>query len=235
MLGAVQPSVDGAECSELVAQPKRLGVLIYLAASTPVGLCSRDKLVDMFWPELDHEHARNALSQALHFIRHCLDEGVLVTRGRSEVGLTEGFRCDVREFDAAIQAGRLAAALDLYRGEFLSGFHVANSPEFDDWVLTRRAHLRSTATDSATTLATSAEAAGRLVEAAHWFRRALGISPFNERILRQLLWLLDRLGDRGAAAAAYQQFADRLARKLDVQPSPETKRLMARVRGRSDR
>jgi DNA-binding SARP family transcriptional activator len=72
-----------------------------------------------------------------------------------------------------------------------------------------------------------------LAEAARWFRRALEISPFNERILRQLLWLLDRLGDRGAAAAAYQQFADRLARNLNVQPSPETMHLMDPIRGRS--
>jgi DNA-binding SARP family transcriptional activator len=81
-----------------------------------------------------------------------------------------------------------------------------------------------------------------LAEAAQWFRRAQGISPYNERILRQLLWLLDRLGDRAMAVAAYDramavaaydQFADRLARDLDLQPSPETVRLMTRIRGRN--
>jgi DNA-binding SARP family transcriptional activator len=73
-----------------------------------------------------------------------------------------------------------------------------------------------------------------LAEAAQWFRRAQGISPYNERILRQLLWLLDRLGDRAMAVAAYDQFADRLARDLDLQPSPETVRLMTRIRGRNE-
>ena len=59
----------GAELRSVLAQPKRLALLGYLAAATPPGPQRPDTLLGLFWPELDDEHARNALSKAVHFLR----------------------------------------------------------------------------------------------------------------------------------------------------------------------
>jgi len=89
----------------------------------------RDSLVALFWPELDQEHARAALRQALHGLRHALGDGVLVTRGDEDIGLdAERIRCDVVEFERAAVAGQLADALDLYRGDLLEGFFIRGAP-----------------------------------------------------------------------------------------------------------
>src|SRR6266545_5141968 len=77
----------GHELKSVLAQPKRVALLAYLAAATPRRLHRRDSLVALFWPELDQEHARAALRQALHGLRHALGDGVLVPRGDDDVGL----------------------------------------------------------------------------------------------------------------------------------------------------
>src|SRR3989475_4150125 len=80
MLGAMSLlGADGHDLRAVLAQPKRVALLAYLAV-TP-RFHRRDSLVALFWPDLDQEHARAALRQALHGLRRALGEGVLVTRG----------------------------------------------------------------------------------------------------------------------------------------------------------
>src|SRR5205809_5579888 len=81
----------GREVKSLLTRPRRLALLAYLAAATPRGLHRRDSLLALFWPELDQEHARAALRQALHVVRDALGADVIVTRGDEDVG-SDGVR-----------------------------------------------------------------------------------------------------------------------------------------------
>src|SRR6266446_227044 len=224
---------SGRELSSVLAQPKRVALLAYLVAATPRRLHRRDSLLALFWPELDQEHARAALRQALHGLRHALGDGVLVTRGDEDIGLdAERIRCDVVEFARAAEVGRLADALDLYRGDLLEGFFIRGAPEFEQWLEDERARLKAVALRSATQLAERSEGHGDLAEAAQWSRRALRIAPLDEPALRRLMKTLDRLGDRAGALEAYETFAKRLTTELEADPAPETLALAGAVRER---
>ncbi len=224
---------DGREFTSVLAQPKRVALLAYLAASTPRRLHRRDSLVALFWPELDQEHARAALRQALHGLRHALGDGVLVTRGDEDIGLdAERIRCDVVEFEGAAEAGRLVDALDLYRGDLLEGFFIRGAPEFEQWLENERARLKTVALRSATVLGEQCEGRSGLAESAQWARRALRIAPLDEPTLRRLMKTLDRLGDRAGALDGYEVFARRLRAELDAEPAPETRALADAVRAR---
>src|SRR6266487_1928064 len=155
ILGALNLlSADGHELKSILAQPKRVALLAYLAVATPRRLHRRDSLVALFWPELDQEHARAALRQALHGLRHALGDDVLVSRGDEDIGLDDArIRCDVVEFERAAEAGRLADALDLYRGDLLEGFFIRGAPAFEQWVEDERVRLKAVALRSATLLA----------------------------------------------------------------------------------
>jgi hypothetical protein len=113
LLGTVNlTSEDGREARSLIGQPRRLALQAYLAAATPRGIQRRDRLLTLFWPELDEGCARAALRQALHVLREELGPRVLVSRGHEEVGLDfDVVRCDVAEFDCAVAAGRMTEAL----------------------------------------------------------------------------------------------------------------------------
>src|SRR5438876_9645003 len=132
MLGRLSlTAADGREMRTLLGQPRRFALLAYLAAATPPGFHRRDSLLALFWPELDQEHARTALRQALRVLRAALGSGVLVNRGDEDVGLDfEQVWSDVAAFVHAIAAGEWREAMDLYRAPLLEGFLMSDVPDF---------------------------------------------------------------------------------------------------------
>ena len=224
---------DGAELRSVLAQPKRLALLAYLAVATPTGFHRRDTLVAVFWPELDHEHARAALRKALHALRHELGDGIVVTRGDEDVMLApEGFWCDAPEFERLLAEGRRPEALELYRGDLLTGLYISGAPEFERWLELERARLRTQAAAAAWAHASEAEARGEDMTALHGARRALLLSPDDEGAVRRMIGLLDRVGDRAGALHVYEEFTRQLAEDYAAEPSAETKALIEEVRQR---
>ena len=141
---------DGHEVSALLAQPKRIALLAYLAVATPRGFHRRDKLLPLFWPEADQDHARTSLRKAVHGLRQALGDGTVLSRGDEEIGLDfSALRCDVAAFDQALNAGAAEEALTLYRGDLLSALHLPNCPEFERWVESERDRLLRRATEGA--------------------------------------------------------------------------------------
>src|SRR6185503_7465343 len=78
---------DDRDLRSVLAQPKRLALLIYLAAARPSGVHRRDELLALFWPDLDDTRARDALNQALRFLRQAVGADVFVRRGGEDVGV----------------------------------------------------------------------------------------------------------------------------------------------------
>src|ERR1700752_3107308 len=78
----------GHPVREILGQPKRLALLIYLAVECrrSGGPVARDQLLALFWPESDAAHARNTLSQALHQLRQTLRLEVIEMHGATAVG-----------------------------------------------------------------------------------------------------------------------------------------------------
>src|SRR6266571_1759796 len=105
MLGTLNlTGPGGRELRILLAQPRRLALLAYLAAATPQGFHRRDSLLALFWPELDQEHARAALRQALHVVRDALGADAVASRGDEEIGLAfDHVSCDVGAFERAVE------------------------------------------------------------------------------------------------------------------------------------
>ncbi|MFQ5889162.1 MAG: protein kinase [Gemmatimonadota bacterium] len=234
LLGSLElVAPDGRRLLSVLAQPKRVALMAYLAVGGDLGFKRRDSLLGVFWAELDQEHARHALRQAVYVLRRALGTDVLVSRGDEEIGLSgEVVWCDAIAFERAAAAGHVEEALDLYQGDLLPGFFLADAPEFERWLESERERLRELASDGAWAVARIREEEGNPTGAAHWARRAFELAPFDEGALRRLIELLDRLGDRAGAVRAYEQFARTLHEEYRTEPSPETQRLIRRVRER---
>lgn len=212
-------------------QTKRLVLLAYLAAAPAGGFRRRDTLLGLFWPELDQEHARGSLRQALHTLRKALGDGAIVTRGEGEIGLDPTrVTTDARALEAYLAAGSPAEALAQYRGDFLDGVFVAEaSPELEEWIAGERLRLRRVAAKAAWAAAEAPTGSG---ETGQLVRRAVQLSGADEAALRKGIALLDRMGDRAAAAALFEEFSVRMGRELDVEPSVESQAAIQVVRGR---
>lgn len=228
-------ATDGREVLAVLQQPKRLGLLAYLAADPPRRYHRRDSLLALFWPDLDEGHARATLRRSLHFLRGALGPDAIAGRGDEEVGVPdEALWCDTNALDHALRSGDPERATSLYRGAFLEGLHVEGAAsEFQDWLDRERDRLRRQASDAAALLMERAEREGRAADAARWARRALELAPDDESSLRRLLALLDRAGDRPGAIQSYEDFARRMAQDLELEPDPETRALAQSIRARA--
>ena len=227
---------QGRELRAIFSAPKRAALLTYLAIATPRGFHRRDTLLALLWPELDQEHARGALRQALHLIRRSMTDGALLAEGDDEIALDrEVFWCDAVAFEQLLDKGSVEEALALYRGELLEGFHLSGCLEFEHWLEDERRRLEGRAAHAAWSLVEQAEAQGNLAKAGEWARRATGFVPDDEAALRRLLALLDRAGDRAGAIREYEAFAKRLREEYEAEPAPETTALIESVRAREQR
>jgi DNA-binding SARP family transcriptional activator len=149
---------DGSEIRSVVAQPKRLALLAYLAAAARPVSHRRDTLLALFWPELDAAHGRAALNQAIRFLRKELGAEVLVSRGADALEIDASqLWCDAQAFRREFDAARFDEALDLYCGDLLEGFFAERSDGFEEWLERERAHLRSSAAKAARAVAEARE------------------------------------------------------------------------------
>jgi serine/threonine-protein kinase len=224
---------DGRELRSVLARPKLLALLAYLAAHAPGPFHRRDTLLALLWPEASDERARAALRQALYNLRNALGDAVLVGRGEDEVGLDSArFGSDVRDFEAALASGDREGALDLYRGDLLPGFFLPDAPEFERWLDERRSALRRRATEAACALVEDCSARGNAAATGRWGQRALELAPVDEAVTRLVIASLDRVGDRAGALAQHGAFARRLQTELGVEPSSETRALVEAIAAR---
>ena len=225
----------GRAVRDILAQPKRVALLLYLAVEGSRGPVSRDRVLALFWPESDETRARNALSQALHHLRQALGPGVIESQGVHTVGVDgERLWCDATVFSGALERGEHELALDLYRGDFCPTLFVSGAPDVEQWLDAQRRQLRGQALAALHTLAERLAGRGDAAGAARTARRALAMHPDDEGEVRTFLALLERAGDVTGALLAYQEHARRLGTELETEPAPETKRLVDAMRRRRE-
>ncbi len=112
----------------------------------------------------------------------------------------------------------LSAAIDLYRGDFLAGFSLKDSANFDDWQLAETESLRSEmelAFDRLVRCHIEQKELARGIGCAH---RWLKLDRSNETAHRHLIDLLARSGQRTAALRQYEQCVLALDEELGVAP-----------------
>jgi len=225
----------GAEVTRILRQPRRLALLAYLALARPRGFHRRDTLVALFWPELEEGRARHALGQAVYVLRRELGEGVVLSRGRAEIGLAqERVRCDAVLLEESLEQGSLEAAVELYRGDLLPGFFDSAAPAFERWLEEERELLRSRLHGALWSLSEQSEQSGDAERAVHWARRAVQHAPYDEPGVRRLMELLARLESGDVAIRAFEECADRLRHEYELEPSAETLALAAAIGAAAD-
>ena len=227
----------GHAVRDVLTQPKRVALLVYLAVEGRRAPVSRDRLLALFWPESDATRARNALSQSLHHLRQALGPDVVESQGAGAVALrTDALWCDAVVCAEALDRGDVELALDLYRGEFCPTLFVSGAPEAEEWLEGQRRRLRSAALAAARAHAERLAERGEAEAAVRAARRAFALHPEDESDVRALLALLDRCGDGAGALLAYRDFAQRMAASLEMAPAAETRRLVEAIRrGREPR
>jgi DNA-binding SARP family transcriptional activator len=204
----------------------------------------REKLADLFWPELDAERARRAINSAIWRLRKLLATQPESAGGQnlqtvgSETILRNAPWLDVdiwslqsltapvlKDLAAPLEPQRLAAItaiLHRYEGPFLDG-------DEGDWILEERERLHSIFLRTATIAVRSLGIAGQYHDAISLARHALRFDPFREELMRNLLVLLALDEQRCEAIRSYQHWSDLLKRELSIAPLPATRRVIEEI------
>jgi adenylate cyclase len=225
-LGGLRIERDGDEVVDLLVQPVRCALFLYLALERSA---TRDELLALLWPERDAERARHSLNQTLYELRRRLGEDWVESRGE-RLDVAAAVTVDALEFAVAVEAGRDEEALALYRGAFLEGVHPGGSPAFEAWVDRRRAQLDRAHRDLCRRLTTArleqGDARGALAVARRWAE----VDPLEDEAHHRIIELLAETGRRLEALRHYDAYRDLIARELDLEPLDQTKELVARLR-----
>ena len=161
LLGPFQAMLDGEPIAGFEANKVR-ALLAYLAVEAhrhPRGH-PRQALATLLWPDKPDGAALANLRNALANLRSAIGDRdatpsfLQITRETIQFNEASDHWLDVAAFQALVETAteetvgadrsahqRLQEAVALYRGDFLEGFFVRGSPQFEDWVLLLREKL----------------------------------------------------------------------------------------------
>ncbi len=229
VLGPAQVTVGGAPAPLELLWRKHLALLVYLARS-PRKSRTREHLIGLLWSDRDEKQARHSLSEGLRVLRRVLgDAGVQVDVDQVRLA-AEGVTLDCDRFAALAARGEWDAAAALVDGEFLEGLALPGANEFESWLGAERALWRAQALEAFVKSAEAQLAHGDTAAATRAALRAVGFDPTSEPAARTAMRALALAGDRAAALRVAEGLARALRDALNAAPSPETARLVERIR-----
>jgi DNA-binding SARP family transcriptional activator len=238
-LGRLAVSVGGQSRDGDWLQQRPGQVFRYLLASRS-GPQRSEAIASALWPERGPAAVANVRYCIFKLREHLAERGD--PAGSLVVRDAAGYRIDLRrvaldvdDFQSKMASGiaahrrgetaaaepMLAAALALYRGEFL-----ADDP-YADWAFSEREYLRSLAGKGLAALAQIALASGRLVGAGEHLQRLAELEPFDSHVHRMLIEVCLRRGRRTEALRHYHALRARLHRAFGEQPDFELASLAA--------
>jgi DNA-binding SARP family transcriptional activator len=226
-LGGLSLVRGEAPLTGAITQRRRLAILALLAVARDRGM-SREKLVAYLWPESDEERGRHVLNQLLYAQRREAGTPSLFV-GKKTLRLEPSLiATDVAEFESAVEAGDLEAAVASYGGVFLDGFHLKDAPEFEQWADGQRLRLSRLYASALVALAARASAAGDTPVAVRWWQHAAQHDPLDFQTARGMVEALITAGDRPAAAMAARRYEEMVRAELGVEPDPGLSNLLTR-------
>ena len=138
--------------------------------------------------------------------------------------------CDLWEFDAALGRDDREAAVAIYRGPFLNGFHLSDAEEFEQWADGERSRLARRYNQALEQLAEHEARGGNLLRATQWWGRLAKEDSYNSRIALRYMQGLEAAGDRAAALRHASVHSELLRTDLDAAPEREVVAFAERLR-----
>ena len=199
----------------------------------------REKILDLFWREVEPERARALLSKASWRIRELLTlqssldmrldstfNEVRLEIANTSVVDVHRFRAAARVLDlktATLDVEAIQCAVNLYNAPFLED-------RDDDWVLQERETLKSVYLYLLSVLMRTYVNMERAEHAIVCGRRILACDPLRESVHRLVMLLYVVNSQRGAALLQFERCRKALRDECDIEPMPRTHSLVKIMR-----
>ena len=239
LLGSIQVTLDGQPVTGFKSNKVR-ALLAYLAVEADMPH-RRETLAGLFWPEWPEREALGNLRYTLSDLRGAIGDRsakppfLIISRESIQFNTSSDYQLDVADLneslvDKSTSVDEQEKVLDLYKGRFLEGFSVEDSPAFEEWALLTREKLARQTSTIIHSLADFHEEQGDYKRAQSVAWRQLELEPWDETAHQQLIRTLALSGQRSAALAQYESCRKILNEELNVEPSDEMKELYDQIR-----
>lgn len=241
LLGAFAVRVDGKQIhTDLGPSGRRLAAYLF---SCPGRLHRRERIADLFWPELNAKRSRAALNSALWRLRKILCEEPDSEGGRNLRSIGDEVILEAEPWlqidaqiitDLANQVGlkstmfeavptpAIREVVDLYREPLLDG-------EEDIFFVEERERVHTAFVALAHHLLSRYKSVDDYATAIVVCRKVLQFDPFREYFVRNLVGMLCLNEQRAEAAKFYMAWQEELRKEIGVGPMPETARFFQLV------
>ena len=249
-LGSFEVAIDGRSVPEDRWPRQKTKSMLKFLVTSPGTAFTVDQIIESLFPDANPERAARNVQARVSELRRVLEpnlgkgsESQFIRQARGGYALVLGSHLwiDTIAFaDRLTQARALAdagdwmpaveafeGALALYLGDFLM------EDRYAEWAEDARRRHREQYLEGLTRLAACYAELDRLRQAISCCQRILGIEPYRESVVRQLMRLQEQAGHRAQALDTYREGARALADDLGVDPSSETLALYERIRGSS--
>ncbi len=208
-----------------LVRAKGVALLLYLAVTRAPQ--SRDRLLDLLWPDSLPDAARKNLRNTLWTIREVLGEEVIEAVGDT-LCLSDSVAVDVHALEDAVSlpqnagVSALESVAEQYRGPLADGLVVREAPDFEIWLATERERVNALYLRLLARTVPLHRSAGDWQRVIVFAQRALAIDPLREPAHLAMIEAMLRLGQRSQAVRQYDALVAILERELAVAPLPET-------------
>ncbi len=242
LLGSPQITLDGDPLK--IPTSRAIPLMAYLALNGQSQ--TRESLASLLWTDSSQKQALAALRTTIWRLKSA-GLGDWIKLGRNEIALDphKSIEVDVLKFKALLNkcnahghppsqiclfcTPTLSEAIELYRGEFMTGFNISKALSFDDWRMQQSETLESLHLNALERLVKCHRTFGDFNLAIHDARVWLSYDRLNENANFQLLQLYSITGQRTAGISLYKHYKEILSRELRIEPVEEMTALYKQI------
>jgi len=234
LLGNPQILLDGVPVK--ISTARVVPLIAYLAITGKSQL--REVLASLLWTESTQKKALAALRTTLWRLKVAgLGDWIKLDRNEVDLNHQGNIEIDVVNFHSILDkcnahghppsqiclycTPALTEAVELYHGEFMSGFNISKAPIFDDWRMQQSEMIQTLLLSALERLVRCHRTFGDFNLAIHFTRIWLSYDRLNENAHFQLLQLYSITGQRTAGISLYKHYKDVLTRELGIEPAEE--------------
>ena len=204
---------------------KAVALLAFLTISRQAQ--SREKIAAFLWPDIEQSLA--ALRTSLWELRKKLGDQYLVTTNQDiALAVDNGFSSDIFDFTSLIQASSkstlelsrriemLQQAVNLYQDDFMVGFSLRDSAEYDDWQSTQTAYFQRLQQRALVDLTALYERNGDDYSAIQTAERLRFMDRLAQEPVEMLMRLYLKAGQRQSCHRLYEEYTAELQQPIFI-------------------
>lgn len=188
--------------------------------------CSKDEIINLLWEDKDDQDAKRNLRNALYELRKIFNtDDIIISKG-SSIYLNPNLNI-VSDLDSFIK--ECEDSISYYTGEFLSGFYIKQSFDFEDWLEEERTKYKELYICKLYKRIESSITKNAYESIEQDCKAVIACDKFDEKAYRILMKAYSAAGSYTKSINLYNQLVETLNQELGISPDPETKKLFDEI------